>query len=354
MILPTYEQIKPYIAAGYVIVKSHPTNEDIKIFNYTAECQFDKKWDAVTLLCRGLIINTATGEHLSRPFPKFFNVDEHFHLGYSLPEDETPFVLEKLDGSLGILYFVNGTPMIATRGSFTSDQAIWATGHYMMNYDTPELRAAMQGKTYLFEIIYPENRIVVNYDYSDLVLLAIHDIETGATLHPDEEAKFRVAKKFQYDTLSRLKKHNVNNAEGYVLYYPKANIRVKIKFDDYVRLHKVVTGLSERGIWEMMVDKGITMNVKDVLSDIPDEFHKWMDSVIMRLRKDYNDIYMNATGVIREIEKKGLVNRKDQAIYINEKCSCPSVAFAMLDNKDHVSLIFRMIRPSAKTFKEDI
>jgi len=32
-----------------------------------------------------------------------------------------------------------------------------------------------EGYTYLFEIIYPENKIVVNYDYSGLVLLAVRN-----------------------------------------------------------------------------------------------------------------------------------------------------------------------------------
>ena len=36
------------------------------------------------------------------------------------------------------------------------------------------------GKTYLFEIIYPENRIVVDYgDYKGLVLIDVIDNETG-------------------------------------------------------------------------------------------------------------------------------------------------------------------------------
>lgn len=352
---PTYEQIKPYIEQGYVTERSHPQNEDVKIFNYTMECQFDKKWDDVTMHCRGLIINTATGEVLARPFKKFFNLDEHFHMGFQLPNEE-PHVLEKMDGSLGILYYLNDTPMIATRGSFVSEQAQWATDYFNQHFaHDEEFKKEAQGKTYLFEIIYPANRIVVDYDFSGLVLLAIMHIDEPIEYVPEAHHLFPVVKHYPYEPLSKLKKHTKENAEGYVLHYASNHVRVKIKFEEYVRLHKIVTGLSERGIWEMLVEHGINLQTRDVLKNIPDEFHKWMDGVIAQLRKDYNAIDMDARGVIREIEKKGLVERKDQAIYINDKCSYPGVAFAMLDNKDYKSAIFKLIRPSApNTFKVDM
>ena len=54
-------------------------------------------------------------------FNKFFNMEEH------QPEEipnETFEVFEKLDGSLGILFWYQGQWILATKGSFTSDQAI--------------------------------------------------------------------------------------------------------------------------------------------------------------------------------------------------------------------------------------
>ena len=128
----TYEQIKPYIDKKLVGMGFHPENPDVRIFNYTQQCQFDKAWDDITKQCRGLILNVKTGEVLARPFPKFFNYGEHVEKGWPIPT-ETPEVYEKLDGSLGILYYLNGKPWIATRGSFTSDQAVWATNWWRKN-----------------------------------------------------------------------------------------------------------------------------------------------------------------------------------------------------------------------------
>jgi RNA ligase len=359
MKLPTYNEITPYVEGGYVTERKHPYNEDLRIFNYTMECQFDKKWDNVTMNCRGLIMNIKTGEHLSRPFPKFFNLDEHFHLGYQLPDDETPEVLEKMDGSLGILYFVDDCPMIATRGSFESEQAKWATAyfskHIMSDPHYATFVKTARTSTFLFEIIYPENRIVVNYDYSGLVLLAVHDIETGVGTAPQYHPLFPVAKKFKYEPLSHLKKHDRANEEGYVLYYPKANVRVKIKFDDYVRLHNVVTGLSERGIWEMMVQHGPATSARDMLQDVPDEFHNWMDGVVKRLQSEYDAIFIEASAAVRELAVLGLTSRKDQAIHITSNSKYPSVAFAMLDESDYQSIIFKQIKPSgSKVFTDEV
>jgi len=121
-----YDEIKPYIEKKLVSEQVHPEDPDIRIFNYTQTVQFSKAWDDVTRQCRGLILNVKTGEVLARPFPKFFNYGEHIQNAWTIP-DEVPIISEKLDGSLGILYSLNGKSWIATRGSFMSDQAIWAT-----------------------------------------------------------------------------------------------------------------------------------------------------------------------------------------------------------------------------------
>jgi RNA ligase len=115
---------------------------------------------------------------VARPFPKFFNYGEQ-------PDEDTrrlgqPFTLsEKVDGSLGIHYRWNGTDGIATRGSFHSPQAQWATAALA---DSPPVRFDY-GRTHLFEIVYPENRIVVDYgDRAELVYLATLDWRTGETV----------------------------------------------------------------------------------------------------------------------------------------------------------------------------
>jgi RNA ligase len=137
-----------HVSAGLVSARFHET-WPLVIYNYTPECQYSRAWDDVTTKTRGLIVNADTDEVVARPFEKFFNHDERHE-----PIPTGPALrMEKLDGSLGILYSYSGEWAIATRGSFHSEQAkegtrlmreVMATGHFV-----PKI-----GKTYLFEIIY--------------------------------------------------------------------------------------------------------------------------------------------------------------------------------------------------------
>ena len=156
-----------HVRDGYVSVRDHP-EAPLQILNYTAAAQYDRAWDDVTRQCRGLIVHTGWDDVVARPWPKFHNYGEHEE--GTLDLDALVEVTDKLDGSLGILYpAAKGQWAIATRGSFESEQAIRGTRMWRDNYShmRPE-----PGWTFLFEIIYPENRIVVDYaGAEDLVLL---------------------------------------------------------------------------------------------------------------------------------------------------------------------------------------
>src|SRR5690606_18274092 len=121
----------------------------------------------------------------ARPFRKFFNYGE-------MPMESMPaglpMVYETIDGSLGILYWIDNTPFLATRGRFTSEQAAMGTKmlHDFLKKNPFQFK---EGHTYLFEIIYPQNRIVVDYHKdSRLILLGIINNETSEeiNLHDDD------------------------------------------------------------------------------------------------------------------------------------------------------------------------
>ncbi len=104
-----------------VNVVKHPS-QNLFIYNYSAKTQYYKVWNVITLIARGLILDE-NFNIIARPFRKFFNLNEHSPA--EIPSH--PFVVqEKLDGSLGILYWINDKPFIATRSSFDSKQAIHA------------------------------------------------------------------------------------------------------------------------------------------------------------------------------------------------------------------------------------
>ena len=150
-------------------------NNELTLFNYTAKAQYEARWNFFETVSRGLILNNVTGRIVARPFEKFFNWGE----GGRTTDAPIDYVMEKLDGSLGIMYEHEGEFKIATRGSFDSDQAIWATEFIQSKKRHP--KDTVGEYTLLFEIIYPDNRIVVDYGQrEDLVLLALRHNPTGA------------------------------------------------------------------------------------------------------------------------------------------------------------------------------
>lgn len=186
------------MANGYVREQTHPS-EPLRILNYTDRAQTKPElFDEAPSLnqCRGLIWNTTDGTIVARPFRKFWNYGQAQAATISLGTEVD--VLDKADGSLGILYRGpnSGKLYIATRGSFTSDQAIWAS-NWLRQYGDPE--AFEPTSTYLFEILVGWNRIVLDYDWDGLVLLEIVDIETGKHVHLPHSARVLQARTARND-----------------------------------------------------------------------------------------------------------------------------------------------------------
>lgn len=299
---------------GLVTTRFHESLP-LAILNYTPECQFTRAWDDVTRKCRGLIYNTQTLEVVARPFEKFGNWDEG---GYPYPPAGPALRMEKMDGSLGILYRAPASEgagvdfdnqyRIATRGSFHSEQAEWATKYlYEVRATHPERWVATgnpdfdsyngchpaikgpatdfyakHGKTYLFEIIYPENRIVVDYgDYKGLVLIDVIDNETGFA-DTDEFDNCAWPEKVVRHPVAGFDSGQTNDIpsgeEGFVFLWPAKNFRTKMKSAEYVEIHRMISKLNEKTVWQALVD-GKT--VDQIKVGLPEEFHGWIDEVAM-------------------------------------------------------------------------
>lgn len=325
------EAIQREIANGYINVQSHPEH-DLRILNYSQRAQFDWRWNAETMQCRGLIVDR-DWNIVARPFPKFFSVEQ---LNGVVPVE--PFeAYEKMDGSLGILYVADGEAFIASRGSFTSEQAQVAKTIYDYKYCHIHLDLDC---TYLFEIIYPENRIVVDYgDMQDLVLLAVIETATGVE-RPLPNIGFPLVKRYDgIEDFAELMRTQDDSREGFVVRF-ESGTRVKIKFDEYKRLHKLLTGVSPKTIWEILRAGG---DVRSVIERVPDEFHQWVRETENDLRHHYSLIESRSRGYM-----KFGGSRKDLAEWFKQSPH-PDVMFAMLDGKDYQDVIWKKIKPTGQT-----
>jgi len=286
------DRINALIDTGYIMKNKHP-EADLWIYNYTQLAQYEAYWTEETIQCRGLILDSK-GQVVAKPMAKFFNIEE---VGLTNLPALSFDVYEKMDGSLGILYWLNGLPQIATRGSFNSEQSNFAT-HLLHTKYKSCLSKLDSTKTYVFEIIYPENRIVVDYkEREELVLLAIINTKTGEE-EPLIDLGFPVVKKYSdFTSLADLKQLDWENKEGFVVKFSN-NFRVKIKFEKYVVAHRIVTQLSSIMIWESLKTNN---SIVPFLDEIPDEFYAWVKKTETRLKEQFSKIEAAALTEYKEL-----------------------------------------------------
>lgn len=353
------EQLNKYYEKELVQKQVHLTLPLI-IWNYTPKVQYGegmnqyKFWDDVTKQCRGLVTDNE-GNVVARPFKKFFNIEENQHT----PTEQFD-VYEKMDGSLGILFNYKGEWVLATRGSFTSDQAVKGT-ELLKKYDYNRLNPDY---TYLFEIIYPENRIVCTYDFEDLVLLGMIHTQTGyeVDIHTgnDEDVRFKnllnnlgfnIVRKYDgISDYSYLKHAISDNREGFVVKFSNGD-RMKIKGEEYLRLHKIMTNLSTTGVWEVLSTGG---KIEDYLKDVPDEFYKKVKQYVSTL--NYNHYrYSEYAGKMHDYFRYGKYGDKEveptkkefaEHLELNKvHPKVKSICFAMWDKKPYDDIIWKYVKP---------
>ena len=330
-----------------VTARRHPSAA-LTILNYSERCHFESgHWNAVTLACRGLI-HDINGEIVARPFRKFFNYGDRD--APQLDPTEPVTTTDKLDGSLGILYRIGNSHAIATRGAFESEQALHATEVWRERHSILHVPA---GVTFLFEIVYPENRIVVDYAGMDaLILLGAVDIESGQSLSPSAagvllEWAGPLARTFEHRTLTdALAASPRTNAEGLVIHVHSTDERIKLKQEDYKTLHRIVTGLNERSVWEHCASG---QPIEVLLEKLPDEFQGWAREVAARLTARVDDdaaeieqAYSTILGALPPGH-----SRKDFAL-VATTTPFASALFARRDGKDYRTGLWKAIRPEGR------
>ncbi|MBM7703453.1 RNA ligase [Metabacillus iocasae] len=300
----------------YITRRIHPLHTDVVILNYTEHVTYEKRWNDVTLACRGLILNEKTGEIVARPFPKFFNYGELPEYEEGIPFHEVPEFTVKHDGSLGISYKVNGKIHWATRGSFESEQAKVAQHIWESKYATVQIPDEL---TLLVEIIDPRTKVVVNYNgLSDLVIIgAIHrftgyDYSYEELLLLGKKLGMTVTEqvKLTIEEAVKLKSEITHNSEGWVLRWPNGK-RLKVKGDHYLDIHKIAYGLSSK----MKAEHWKNNNMEALLIKMPEEFREELEQFQAVLNIELQKLNETIVSWLRKANETAN-NRKDVATYV--------------------------------------
>lgn len=346
-----WDVLNEYIENSLIVANKHP-EYDIWILNYSPKAQSKKFWDEYTVSCRGMVID-ADGNILARPFQKFKNYQEHDSKEIDLTK---PYVIyEKMDGSLIIVFYYEPRMewIVASRGSFISEQSIEAKK--MIGTKTDKLNESC---TYLFEIIYPENRIVVDYgDRRELVLLTrIQTFIAHEISHDDLVTKysdlFTVVKVFDFKNIRNMKDlqalEEVENKEGYV--FRHGDFRFKWKFSEYVRLHGILTNVSNLTVWEHLKNG---YEFDELLDRVPDEFYNWLQRTAGNLQREYDVIEQKA---LLEFVRIYHINEITDRTLFAEQAKITeyrSILFKLYDKRAYAEIIWKQIRPVySKPFKD--
>lgn len=277
---------------------------------------------------------------VARAFDKFFNYGER----YSSVNDidwTSAVVLQKVDGSLCKIFYDRGEWHVSTNGTIRAEDASAGDITYLDLFNKAlqgidwDWDALNKDYCYMFELTSPFNHIVIKYEGIHLWYLGCRNMRTGneesirldfnGLLYPHVYSHHSLA-----DCIAAAHEMG-DDEEGYVVVDANFN-RIKIKGDEYLRLHKL------RGNGAITVQRVIELWQSDSLDDFVayyPEFTNFVNSVLTNLRNLINDADSAYDTIIRILcEGDSCFSRKLFAQYA--KMYIPSIQpflYARLDRK---------------------
>ena len=219
------------------------------------------------LECRGITFHRDTQKIVSRPFEKFFNLNEN-PLTMDLDLSTVESIWDKMDGSLISTMDLSEEDTdfwLKSKGSLLSEQAMAAnhlirTEEYRDLYEFCMDRVA-EGSTVIMEYTGPSNRIVISYEDHELTVLGIRNNETGVYFPLEfygPEAPFLPFVKNYIEEIDDAEAfvHSIPDMadiEGYVIQLASGQ-RFKVKTEWYLKLHHIKDSInSQRRLFEAVV-----------------------------------------------------------------------------------------------------
>lgn len=346
-----YEEFKVFEKGDYVVV------------NYIVSFVETFKWEendalgsAIRRECRGIIFNK-NGDIISRPYSKFFNVNEREETNINKINLYEPHViLEKLDGSMirpipSQLGFRLATKAGVTEIAMNAEKFIADKPFYAKFI----LSCIKKSVTPIFEWVSRKNRIVIDYPKDNLILTAIRNNKTG--IYESYEIMKSIKEYYGIPVvkaITNLSSQNIHllsnqikdwdDGEGVVIRFDNGHM-VKIKSDDYVLKHKTKEQISlEKNIIQVILDD----TVDDICPLLPETDSKRL----LNYQHLFWEMVNNNSQKMNELfylgEKK-YPDKKEFAVnYVQKEVpkQYASIMYGMKDGKNSKDIIVEMIKKS--------
>lgn len=329
--------------------------------------------DPLAQQCRGLILATHDGRSLAPqakmvddrlryddicpgetvvlayPMDRFFNQGQGAAANVDF-NDPHLRVMEKMDGTLTILYFDRFVDEwhVATRavseanleidGGFYTFRTLFEKAlNDMAGLDFSNFVSELNKKvTYCFELTSPFNRVVVDYHDTCLTFLAARDVESLKELNITA---------MDMPVVPRVKTYSLSNVHGLADWVAEQNPtehegvvvmdsqfrRIKVKNPAYVAFNKArdVLGTSERNCLELV----LAGKEDDVIPALPQEI---VDR-ILKIKKDIVDAIRHYDNTYNYLKGKADVlnegDKKTFALLVKDTKIWSAPMFAMFDGK---------------------
>lgn len=297
-------------------------------------------WNQENKYLRSVIYRKSDYKVLSSGLMKFTNYlenPEHF----PPPQDlEDSWVIDKIDGSLLILSFVNGQLNMRTRG----------TASYVTLENNKDFEIALEkypliepwiknhsNLSLLFEIVTPNQKIVLDYPEIDLFLIGAMnketlELENQITLNSYAmEMCVSRPKTYHFDNLSELI-YTIKNAKGIegCCLYKKGGIW-KIKSDFYLKLHSFKSNATPKNILELYAYQNYPKfdDFKNyIINNFDFECWKMVDGLVTQVCVFKKEVDLDIKDAQKFVDANKSLTDKEFALRVLDK-DWKSIAFSL-------------------------
>ena len=293
-------QYKEFLLLHYNFINQFDGNPD----------DFWDMYDGLYMECRSVVIDTKNNCLALVPFRKFRNLNEGkgcmlADIQERLKKAKHVEISEKLDGSMMSARWYDGKLLMASSQALNPGTSWRLADAIRMFYEDlhyTEMLMLNPEKTFIFEYISKKDAHVVQYDQEGLFLIGmrcVDDVFAGiGGMEFSYESIIKTAQKYGIPTtkifnktldqvLTELDDKKANEAEGFVVDID--GFKVKVKYNDYVSMHKMLTKLgSVNCIIRAIADD----TYDDLLSKIPEAYRKRIEVIgkdVLQIKEVYED-----------------------------------------------------------------
>lgn len=344
-VLPHIEGREEFVVAereGYTVINYVVAMEDtfppIKVAGGSPKMRAERALtNAMRRECRGLIFYP-NGDLMSRPFHKFFNVNEKEETQINRIDLSQPHVImEKLDGSMIRPVVIDGQLRLGTKMGVTEvamNAEVWlaARGDNVKSW---LWMCIENGVTPIFEWTSRKNQIVIDYDVDNLILTACRRNLTGEYFLPnvDDGCPFDIVPTYGSvsgnlaDYIARARE--MEGREGDIIRFADGHM-LKIKNDWYVRIHKTMDNIRfDRHIVDLILNE----ELDDAVSMLPVKEHQR----VRDFERRFWQAFQRTEHSIEVLYKKAVTD------YAGDRKAIATRFVPLLEDKNVAPFIFRML-----------